>query len=641
MQAKQRSYLWLWLIPAFVLLMWLGARQLDADGLWYDEVWSVSNAAGAQYGPLSPAGIWERVTTEDPDQGIAYPWILAGWGALVGWTEFATRALSLLVGVLTAALVYRLGHDTLAPAAGLAAAVMLCVSAFFVYYTHELRVFTIVAFSSALILWCYWRIMTTRQIPNIGVQIGFVMGGLGLLYTHYVAATLLIALGIYHVLFAAKTRRWWRVTGLALIVGLLYSPWLPVLITSITRTSTRDDVHAKAFAPDALLTTLLHYAGNGVGLAALVLIGMGVAWWIYNLTSPHPLTPSPNSGRGSAGMVMGIALLAIPVVVAMNVVLKIIEPGRVRYLIVLWIPVTLLMGMGVAAAGHILKRKGTYALPVIAAILLLWVANGLRANLDEAFSAPLVNTPMPRWHVMTDVIRREATPTDIFAFYAGEKHSELLFSFEHMTKPLPITAFITRALVEDEYRAWAEDKLTHAPRIWYGIEKREISTPEYEAMTIFLQDRAVWCETRYEDAHLRFDVYAQSSAFCPHNDVIARFGDGIMLTGADITPEKISDTMTVYLGWQVAPDVPPETYSVALQVLDATGTMVAGQDVGLPAGSYPALRVDIALDGLPAGSYTLNAIVYDWRTLARLPAANAAGSAGDMVALKEFTVEED
>ena len=44
--------------------------------------------------------------------------LLSIWGLFVGWSEFAIRALSLFIGLLTLAWVYRAGRDFFAPAAG-------------------------------------------------------------------------------------------------------------------------------------------------------------------------------------------------------------------------------------------------------------------------------------------------------------------------------------------------------------------------------------------------------------------------------------------------------------------------------------------------------------------------------------------
>jgi len=125
------SRAWFWLVPLLLLTTWLGARWLNADAIWHDEYWSLFNAGGAQYGPLTPAQIWERISLYDAPQAPGYYLLLGGWGSLVGWSAFADRALSLLFGVLAVAWAYRLGRDLVSARVGLYAGAVLGTSAFF------------------------------------------------------------------------------------------------------------------------------------------------------------------------------------------------------------------------------------------------------------------------------------------------------------------------------------------------------------------------------------------------------------------------------------------------------------------------------------------------------------------------------
>ena len=91
---------WLWLIPLLLLTTWLGARSLDADAIWYDEYRSLFYAGGAEYGPIQLPEVWTRVALYGGAAQVpGYFSLLWGWGALVGWTEFAARSLSLFCGV--------------------------------------------------------------------------------------------------------------------------------------------------------------------------------------------------------------------------------------------------------------------------------------------------------------------------------------------------------------------------------------------------------------------------------------------------------------------------------------------------------------------------------------------------------------
>ncbi|MBZ0290898.1 MAG: hypothetical protein K8I30_24950, partial [Anaerolineae bacterium] len=96
-------------IVLLLLAAWLGARGLNADALWYDEVWSLYYAGGAEIGPISPLESIQRVAEQlqHEKNPPGYYVALNVWGGLVGWSEFAGRALSWLAGMLTVALTYR------------------------------------------------------------------------------------------------------------------------------------------------------------------------------------------------------------------------------------------------------------------------------------------------------------------------------------------------------------------------------------------------------------------------------------------------------------------------------------------------------------------------------------------------------
>ncbi|MFN8450772.1 MAG: hypothetical protein U0521_19860 [Anaerolineae bacterium] len=151
---------WLPMIAVLLLVTAVGGWNLNADGIWYDEWWSLYTAGSAAFSPpLSPTQIWDRLAADDPSQTPGYPLLLSAWGNLAGWTEFAGRALSLFGGLLAVAMTYRfaraLTRDWLA---ALAAAALLGASSMLLYFTHELRGYTLYLACSVALFYAYWRI---------------------------------------------------------------------------------------------------------------------------------------------------------------------------------------------------------------------------------------------------------------------------------------------------------------------------------------------------------------------------------------------------------------------------------------------------------------------------------------------------
>ena len=213
MQLAKRYWLW-WFVLLALVVMWLGARKLAADGLWFDEWWSlyVSGADGFHVS-RSVGDILARVADQDIRQGLLYPLALAGWGSTVGWSLFATRALSLFAGLISLAGVYRLGASLgKHPLVGLSAAALLGTSLWFIYYLHELRVYMLLVLLTTLLLLVYVRIMTQKQPPSRWLYAALALITGLLLNTHYFAFIVVGVIGLWHL---ARLDR--KATGSALV----------------------------------------------------------------------------------------------------------------------------------------------------------------------------------------------------------------------------------------------------------------------------------------------------------------------------------------------------------------------------------------------------------------------------------------
>ena len=79
------------------------------------------------------------------------------------------------------------------------------------------RVFPILMLFTVWSLWAYWRNALHPCPPGRRAQICLLTGVTGLLYSQYFGALLLPVLGLFHLLFVPKNRRWWRTV---LLLGL-------------------------------------------------------------------------------------------------------------------------------------------------------------------------------------------------------------------------------------------------------------------------------------------------------------------------------------------------------------------------------------------------------------------------------------
>ena len=107
---------WLWALLPLLLAAALVIPLLNVDVFNGDEPASLLAAGILRTGSWSILDIWENTAPRHPP---GWAVLLSIWGPFVGWSEFAIRALSLFIGLLTLAWVYRTGRNFFAPAAGL------------------------------------------------------------------------------------------------------------------------------------------------------------------------------------------------------------------------------------------------------------------------------------------------------------------------------------------------------------------------------------------------------------------------------------------------------------------------------------------------------------------------------------------
>ena len=249
------------------------------------------------------------------------------WGRAVSWEPAALRVLSLLVGALGVCMTYRLGRDLFGKRMGLASAALLGTSSMVVYYMHELRMYAAVPFLTALMLWAYFRVVNSSEKQGVGVWLALLAGAAGLLYTHYFAGIAVIALGGYHLLFAPKTRRWWQVTGLLIVAGLLFLPWGIAVLTAGGGGTTGESENALRVL-DAIYRIGMNFAnGNFLAFALVCVFAL--------------MARSSNARR-----VIILTLLLLLLYIVANVALQVLHGGRLRYVLALWTPLALVSAIG-------------------------------------------------------------------------------------------------------------------------------------------------------------------------------------------------------------------------------------------------------------------------------------------------------
>jgi hypothetical protein len=628
---------WLWLVPVLLTLAALASSRLNADPLWYDEWYSLYYAgAGPLYGPITPAEVIARIDPQVEFNPPGYYLLLHIWTGLAGGSAFSGRALSLLLGILTAALVYRLGCDLDGRRAGWGAMLTLGASAFFISQLHELRAYTLFPLWVTLTLWAYWRLIRPPGRRRVEFAAAYALGLTALLYTHYMAIPLVAALAVYHLVFAPKGRRWWIVLGLSALAGLAFLPWLAVSLqaaASVTGDASRD-FYAQS-AP-ALVGNLLNQFTSGS--PALLLI---VA--VY-------------AGRGRAArLVWTLILVGLAAVLLLNQQLRFI--GIARYLVGFWPLLALLAGLGLAAMSRARLR------PIV--ILAIWLLGGAGLILGRTLPPDGVD---PGWKVylpwdkLAAALQLYAVPGDSLLVLLPEPtpfwfHAPLAAHYLAALNPrveptpdwLPAALFDGRNISAAEKGQGGEATIlnVHLLESLYGTTPEQFHTQTSALLSESVRFWTAYYPDQLPSPFLRpaLDRSAAEQGFTACGSILAepalrldlrvklpappeanRFGDGVTLDVLTPLPATAEDTLPLVIGSWLGEGVPPGTYSVGVHLLDSNGSLAAQSDFALPDAPQGCHPVSLSLEPLPPGNYRLALVVYNWQTGSRLPSAGGTDS---------------
>jgi len=478
-----------------LLAFGLGARSLDRDAIWLDEYFSIYDSGAGPYGPLTPADIWNRVAERNPWHSPGFFILLNGWGRLVGFEPAALRAFSLLFGVLAVAMTYPLGRVLASRRVGLYAAVVLATSAFFIYYTHEIRMYTLIAFLSATTLLVYHRLMRAGQTVPVGLLVAWFGCCVATVYTHYLAAVPLGVLGVYHLLFMPKNRRWWQVSGVAVLAALAFLPWFSNLLSGLELAADAETLHARALSSRRLLELVARLFGNG----SLLLVGLTGVLVL--------LKPNRQTGR-----LLFLAFGPLALFLILNRLFQIIPDTRIRYLLSLW-PV-----LAVVVAVGLTRLQRWPALPLVG--LAVWAASGIVIldNSDYLSTVGGVGYVFPL-HQVDDVMREQSQPGDAVVYYLSDDMARITYErqADYYAGWRGLVSLFIEPRADDRARDVVREavlaQLEGRTRVWLVHIPGDPVTG-WDVFTSALAARYRLCGPVLQSATLQVDLYAVSADQC-------------------------------------------------------------------------------------------------------------------------------
>jgi len=216
-------------LAVFVRLINLGGRSL-----WYDEAFAVLYAekpfATMLYGTITQV----EGAAADVHPLFFYS-MLHAWMRAFGQSPLAVRGLSVLLGTATVVMAYLLGRRLVDRRVGLAAAVVVAVAPFHVYYSQEARMYALLGFAAMTMTYFFVRAWTDG---GWGDWLAFAVFGALTLYAHNLGAMFLMGLDLWVLWawFRPGGTRWHNFRPLLLshllMIGL-FAPWLAIVPSQV------------------------------------------------------------------------------------------------------------------------------------------------------------------------------------------------------------------------------------------------------------------------------------------------------------------------------------------------------------------------------------------------------------------------
>ncbi len=614
---------WLWALLPLLLAAILAIPLLNVDGYNGDETWHLDSAGIMLDEPRHLTEVWNKTA---PRVAPGWPVLIASWARFAGWSELVINSLGTFAGLLTIALVYRAGRDIYSPAAGVIAAALLTTSVFHLAYILRAGPYAGVACFTALVIWSYWKSAIASRPAGKRAEAGLLAGSAGLLLTHYLSALMLPLLGLFHLLFVPKGKRWWKtvfIFALAALAGVLQVPH----IQSGLAYTVNEDLGSEIHSVPSLLYLLLSGLTNGIfhiSTPAEEVLAFGLflflaASFVWHLRS---------GGTGSAFWYPGVLFVSfLALIIITNEILRVIGHTHERYLMPLW-------PLGAVLAGATLARLRRRYRPWVIGFLTLWLGLGTW----------LISATTWRYELghffRTDIHHVAAAARDHVAEQDG-----LVVRLDQSWRGIRQDTWLVQMgkmkFDFDVYLSGRDDILSSVlaarashPYVWLLRHQQQIAHSSIEAF----EAGTIICERVLDKWGYKLERYTGTEARCPHDTLRLEYEHGVSLGGTISNLGHKVLQMEVHLFSNDAQLL--AHYSLALHVIDPrSGRRVAQRDVGVGPGSFVPVRSDIDIGALPAGAWEVHVALYDWQTGERLSARNPeTGEVSDMHVLHRFHI---
>jgi mannosyltransferase len=627
-----------------LLAFGLRVYRLDHQPLRGDESFTIQfSAHGLDW--LLP-----NIANVEPNPPLYYL-VLHYWMIVLGQSELVTRFLSLLFGVVSVPVIFKLGRSMHRPDVGVLAAFLLAINPFQIWHAQDVRNYTVWPALSMAGL-CF--LLAALREGKTRYWVGYAMATLFSLYTHYYDLFMLLFQNLFVLGFVVWQWRQKGAFGAALrrtactwvatqvLFALAFGPWLLYGSSRLVAITEGDSPHLwEVFSRCLTAFSLGETVPASLRIALLpVLLTLLACALIHAFRTD--------------GYHASFLMLYIVVPSACLFAVAQIRPlFRERYLNVIAPAYYLTFAWGLLAARDTLRRWRTLPLAAGIAFFTLTAAYSLH---NDYFVSEYQKSP--DWRALSSYLQTETGTGDVIVlnypdptfsyYYHGRAPSVILPQGFLSTEMKQQTAQSLRQLANTYQRIWFYP-LTDARWDNEGFVEKWLDRHAQliEARDIFSFRWLIYAPTIVSLEEVRYPVNA-------------RLGDAILLRGydcdrcegADSGPPSVEPGTTILLTlyWE-ATNYVQTPYSVYIHLVDASGRVVAQRDSAPRGGDFPTqewMPGDIIVDPYSitvpadayAGEYTLTSGMYDPATGERLAVTDGQGSyLGDHVILTRLTVQ--
>lgn len=594
---------WILALPVLLVVAALGFRQADPYPPTVDEFLSMASAGWLEDGPYSPAEILDSLRAFAPDHMPGYFMLLGAWGSLAGTEIAAGRMLSVFFGLLCLALAYRLGRDCIGSEAGFFALVILASGAFFNMYLSHARMYPMLVFFSAVALWVYLRLIDRRVRAGWRHYIALGLAVLLLASTHAGSAKFLAALGIYHLLFVAKDRRWWQVSAAAVAGVLPLTPWLLEFVPAFADIFEKDwqgrSWEGAGLDALSLLPVYVKVAWNAQALLLLIAAaGVALGCWKRRMTrAPH----------------LFILAIFVAIVALMAQLTNGLRANNMRFLLDGHLLTVLFSATGV----YVLYRWRAW----LSLLLALWLIAGLIFQASANWRLYVGGREIAFNYPPSHLISRHARAQKQYPILVGDRYNSRILDwarwldFEYTQRDHYFSRHAIRFdLIENppglrSRQFWGS--LT-APEVWLIPAASDLRKSEFDAL---MQERHYeFCgsiQVRHDTTLLRYAHEARECQPLPPAHSEKTTSLRYEFYAAELSADRSS--LLVVDSWQPQEGESLESLSISLQILAEDGVKAAQLDRPL-AGRGQMRQYFVDVSSLLPGAYKLMAVVYNYST---------------------------